>query len=103
LLTAKHDELALEEAILSVMSSLDKPASPAGEVKKAFYDELYGRTTEHKRQLRDAIISTTIGDLQRVASSYLRSDASTSVILTDAKTAASDALVDLGWTHHDLT
>jgi Zn-dependent M16 (insulinase) family peptidase len=103
LLTEKHDELALEEAILSVMSSLDKPASPAGEVKKAFYDELYGRTAEHKRQLRDAIISTTIDDLQRVASTYLRLDASTSVILTDAKTAASDELVDLGWTQHDLT
>jgi Zn-dependent M16 (insulinase) family peptidase len=102
LLTAKHDESALEEAILSVVSSLDKPASPAGEVKKAFYDELYGRTAEHKRQLRDAIISTTIDDLQRVASTYLRSDASTSVILTDAKTAASDTLVDLGWTHYDL-
>ena len=102
-MTAKHDELALEEAILSVMSSLDKPASPAGEVKKAFYDELYGHTAEHKRQLRDAIISTTIDDLQRVASTYLRPDASTSVILTDAKTAASDALVDLGWMHHDLT
>ena len=85
------------------MSSLDKPASPAGEVKKAFYDKLYGRTTEHKRLLRDAIISTTIDDLQRVASTYLRSDASTSVILTDAKTAASDKLVDLGWTHYDLT
>ena len=103
LLTAKHDDLALEEAILSVMSSLDKPASPAGEVKKAFYDELYGRTAEHKRQLRDAIISTTIDDLQRVASTYLRPDASTSVILTDAKTASSDALVDLSWTHFDLT
>ena len=103
LLTAKHDESALEEAILSVVSSLDKPASPAGEVKKAFYDKLYGRTAEHKRLLRDAIISTTIDDLQRVASTYLRSDASTSVILTDAKTAASDTLVDLGWTHYDLT
>ncbi len=103
LMTAKHDELALEEAILSVMSSLDKPASPAGEVKKAFYDELYGRTTEQKRQVRDAIISTTIDDLQRVASNYLRSDLGTSVVLTDAKTASSEALVDLGWTHHDLT
>jgi Zn-dependent M16 (insulinase) family peptidase len=103
LLTEKHDELALEEAILSVMSSLDKPASPAGEVKKAFYDELYGRTAEHKRRLRDAVISTTINDLQRVASTYLRSDASTSVILTDAKTAASSALADLGWTNFDLT
>ena len=103
LLTANHDALALEEAILSVMSSLDKPASPAGEVKKAFYDELYGRTAEHKRQLRDTIISTTVEDLQRVASTYLRSDAGTSVILTDAKTAASDSLVNLGWTHYDLT
>ena len=103
LLTANHDALALEEAILSVISSLDKPASPAGEVKKTFYDELYGRTAEHKGQLRNAIISTTIEDLQRVASTYLRPEIGTSVILTDAKTATSSALADLGWNHYDLT
>ena len=55
LLESKADEHALEEAILSVISSLDKPASPAGEVKKAFYDALYQRTLEQKRQLREPL------------------------------------------------
>ena len=67
LLNSKADEHALEEAILSVVSSLDKPASPAGEVKKAFYDALYNRTVEQKRQLREAIINTSHDDLCRVA------------------------------------
>ena len=103
LLDAKADPHALEEAILSVISSLDKPASPAGEVKKAFYDTLYLRTADQKRQLREAIINTQHGDLCRVAETYLKPDLACSVVLTDAKSAESAALSSLGWQHHDLT
>ena len=103
LLSSKSDADALEEAILSVISSLDKPASPAGEVKKAFYDALYHRTSEQKRQLRETIISTTHDDLCRVASTYLKPEFACSVVLTDAKTAASKALHDLKWEQHDLS
>ena len=101
-LSAEPDSLALEEAILSVISSLDKPASPSGEVKKAFYDGLNGRTAGHKRALRESIVSTTLDDLRRVTDTYLKPEVGCSVILTDPKTAASQALVDLDWTHHDL-
>ena len=103
LLGSKADEHALEEAILSVISSLDKPASPAGEVKKAFYDALYQRTLEQKRQLREAIINTSHDDLCRVASTYLKPELACSVILTDAKTAESEALSKLGWQYNDLS
>ena len=103
LLESKADEHALEEAILSVISSLDKPASPAGEVKKAFYDALYQRALEHKRQLREAIISTSHDDLCRVASTYLKPELACSVVLTDAKTAESEALSNLGWQYNDLS
>jgi Zn-dependent M16 (insulinase) family peptidase len=44
LLEHTHDTLALEEAILSVISGLDKPGSPAGEAKRHFYETLFGRT-----------------------------------------------------------
>jgi Zn-dependent M16 (insulinase) family peptidase len=81
---------------------VDKPASPAGEVKKAFYDGLYGRTLEHKRELRESIISTTVDDLKRVTETYLSGKASCSVILTDAKTAVSKPLTELGWTYRDI-
>lgn len=103
LLNSRADAHALEEAILSVISSLDKPVSPAGEVKTAFYNTLYNRTLDHKRQLREAIISTNHHDLRRVASTYLKPDLACSVVLTDAKTAESDAFKDLGWQHNDLS
>ena len=102
LLESKADKHALEEAILSVISSLDKPASPAG-VKKAFYDALYQRTVEQKRQLREAIINTSHDDLCRVASTYLKPELACSVVLTDAKTAESEALSNLGWQYNDLS
>jgi len=88
---------------LSVISSLDKPASPAGEVKKAFYDALYERTLDQKRQVREAIINTSHDDLCRVASTYLKPELACSVVLTDTKTAESNALRSLGWQHNDLT
>jgi Zn-dependent M16 (insulinase) family peptidase len=39
----KHEWQQVEEAILGVISSLDKPASPAGEAKKHFHETLFGR------------------------------------------------------------
>ena len=103
LLSSKADSHALEEAILSVVSSLDKPASPAGEVKKAFYDALYKRTLEQKRVLREAIINPRHEDLCRVADTYLKPELACSVILTDAKSAESESLSSLGWQHHDVS
>jgi Zn-dependent M16 (insulinase) family peptidase len=103
LLNSKADSHALEEAILSVVSSLDKPASPAGEVKKAFYDALYKRTLEQKRTLREAIINTRHEDLCRVANTYLKPELACSVILTDAKSAEGESLSSLGWQHHDVS
>ena len=37
LLDGKHEWRLVEEAILGVISSIDKPGSPAGEAKDAFY------------------------------------------------------------------
>ena len=38
----------LEEAILGVVSSIDKPGSPAGEAKQAYHSALFGRTPEQR-------------------------------------------------------
>ena len=38
-LSSQHKPHQLEEAILGVIASLDKPASPAGEAKQAFYNQ----------------------------------------------------------------
>ncbi len=71
LLEGKHDYAQLEEAILGVISSLDKPASPAGSAKQAFHNELFGRTKEQRARFRRQVLAVTIDDLKAVAERYL--------------------------------
>ena len=70
-LSGTHDERLVEEAILGVISSMDKSSSPAGEAKQAFYNELFGRTLEHRLHYRKQVLGTQMADLQRVAARYL--------------------------------
>jgi len=89
MLESKHDSLALEEAILGIIGSMDKPGSPAGEAKKHFHETLFERTQEHRALFRAGIIGTTLDDLHRVASTYLTDNESSSVaVITSAQTAA---------------
>ncbi|MFW1678211.1 insulinase family protein [Pontibacter sp. JAM-7] len=89
LLESEHDYQKLEEAILGVVSSIDKPGSPAGEAKQAFHSNLYGRSPEQRRQFRNRILAVTIDDLKRVAQTYLRSDQASVAVLTGARQAES--------------
>jgi Zn-dependent M16 (insulinase) family peptidase len=77
-----HGEQQLEEAILSVIGSLDKPGSPAGEAKVAFQNRLFGRDDAFQQRFRSRILTTTITDLQRVAQTYLDPAKASTVILT---------------------
>lgn len=72
LLNTEHNDEQLEQAILGVISSLDKPASPAGEAKQAFHNQLFGRSDEHRRQFRQRVLSVTLEDLKRVTATYLK-------------------------------
>jgi Zn-dependent M16 (insulinase) family peptidase len=81
LLTNDHEAKQLEEAILGVISSIDKPSSPAGEAKVTFHNNLHGRTPEKRREFRSAILNVSLDDLKRVAETYLLAEkASTAVI-----------------------
>lgn len=71
LLGNEHDAAQLEEAILGVIGSMDKPASPAGEAVKACFSELHGRTPALQEEMRAKLLAVTIEDLKRVASIYL--------------------------------
>lgn len=66
-----HTEQALEEAILGVIGSIDKPGSPAGEAKSTYQAELFGRTREKREAFRQRVTQVTLADLQRVARDYL--------------------------------
>ncbi|MBN2865643.1 MAG: insulinase family protein [Thiotrichales bacterium] len=79
----------VDEAILNVISSMDKPGSPAGEAKKAFYQTLYGRTHDVRMAYRQGVISTTVDELRQLAERYLSKDNASQAVLT------SSAMVDL--------
>jgi Zn-dependent M16 (insulinase) family peptidase len=71
MLDKAHEYAPLEEAILGVISSLDKPASPAGSAKQAFHNELFGRTREERAKFRSQVLAVGIDDLKRVTGKYL--------------------------------
>jgi len=88
-----HEWRQVEEAILGVISAMDKSTSPAGEAKQAFYNELFGRTREARLAYRQRVLDTTVADLQRVAGEYLRPEkASVGVISNSANAKAVSAL-----------
>lgn len=87
LLNEKHEWRQVEEAILGVISSLDKPSSPAGEAKNAFHSALYGRTAEQRQEYRQRILAVTLEDLQRVGENYLKPENASTAIITSPQHA----------------
>lgn len=94
LLDNDHEYRQLEEAILGVIGSMDKPGSPAGEAKAAFHNELHGRTREKLQKFRQRVLEVTIDDLKRVTESYLKQGEASVAVITSAATR--DEVGDLG-------
>ncbi|HEY5604221.1 MAG TPA: insulinase family protein [Gammaproteobacteria bacterium] len=94
LLTEKHEWRQVEEAILGVISGIDKPSSPAGEAKNAFQNTLFGRTPEKRRYYRSRILKVSLDDLKRVANTYFDPAKASTAVITNATTL--DQLGDLG-------
>ena len=86
LLENDHEQEKLEEAIMGVVSSFDKPSSPAGEAKNAFHSALFGRTPEQRQAFRKKILTVTIEDLKQVAKTYLKGTESSQVVLSNQAT-----------------
>ncbi len=88
LITGEASEAQLEEAVLGVVSSIDKPGSPAGEAKATYLNNFFGRTPEQRDEYRRAILNVKLDDLIRVAQTYLQDSSVAKVaIVTDAKGA----------------
>ena len=87
LLGEKHEWRQVEEAILGVVSNLDKPSSPAGEAKDAFHNALYGRTAEQRRRHRQRVLSVTLEDLKRVGERYLKPSQASVAVITHSQMA----------------
>lgn len=87
LLEEEHPDSKLEEAVMGVVSSIDKPGSPAGEAKQAYHNALFGRTPEQRRRFRSRILAVTMADLQRVAKTYLLDQPASVAVITDTQKA----------------
>lgn len=86
-LNDKHEWRQVEEAILGVISGMDKSSSPAGEAKQAFYNELFGRTREQRLAFRARVLATQVEDLQRVAATYLQADKASIGVISNIQQA----------------
>jgi Zn-dependent M16 (insulinase) family peptidase len=73
---------SIEESILGIIGSLDKPGSPAGEAKQEFHAQLTGRTQEKREKYRERITQVQADDLRRVAETYLIPEKASSAIVT---------------------
>jgi len=90
-----HQWRQVEEAILGVISAIDKPASPAGEAKQTFHAELYGNSREIREQFRARVLEVTLTDLQRVAATYLTADRANTAVISNPERAAEVANLGL--------
>lgn len=85
--TAVSDQ-GLEEAVLGVVSSIDKPGSPAGEAKQDHHSNAFGRTLAQRRLFRQRVLAVTATDLQRVCDCYLNKGGASVAVLSNAAKAA---------------
>lgn len=94
-----HSAQALEEAVLGVIGSMDKPGSPAGEAKQAFQNLLFNRSDEQRRRFRQRIVSVGIEDLRRVAKTYLTPERRSAAVISHSGSADK---VPATYTHYKL-
>ena len=84
----------LEEAVLGVISSIDKPISPAGGALSAYQNTLHGCTPAHRQAFRSAVLQVSLFDLQRVARQYLLNQESSEAVVASAALLADPYFTD---------
>ena len=94
MLEGKHEWRQVEEAILGIIGSIDKPASPAGEARQAYHNRLHGRSRDQLQAYRQAVLKVTLNDLKRVAQTYLDPAGASTAVITSA--AMLEQMGDLG-------
>jgi Zn-dependent M16 (insulinase) family peptidase len=90
----------VEEAILGVIGSIDKPGSPAGEARDAFFNSLFGRTPEQRKRYRQRVLEITAEDIRQVGERYLRPGTASVAVITHG--AQQGLCTELGLELHTL-
>lgn len=100
LLNAEITDAMLEEAVLGVVSSLDSPGSPSGEIRQAFHHHLFGRETAHRQNMRRRYLEVRVEDLKRVAGNYLTAVPSRAVVTHEHQLGVIDGQFDITRINH---
>lgn len=95
LINTEQHAYQLEEAILGLVSSMDKPGSPAGEAIGSCYALLHGRRPAFRKEMRERLLQVTLEDIKRVAKQYLIDQNPTKSVV--APVAKKQLLSDLGF------
>ncbi len=72
--TATFDAQWIEEAILSIVSSIDKPLTAPALARSAFYSERSGRSRQDYMQYKQRIMSVDQTAISKVANKYFNQD-----------------------------
>ena len=70
----------LEEGILGVISSIDKPMSPAGEAGSDFLNLIQGKSQDERLEFRARVKECTLSDLKKMATKYFDGDSKRAVL-----------------------
>lgn len=73
----------VDEGILSVISSLDKPLSPAGEARVSYFNQYFARSFSQQQAFRQRILACSVDDLIDVADRYLTGTAQDVVVCSE--------------------
>ena len=98
--SGNHGDHQLEEAILGVIASLDKPSSPAGEAKQAYYNHRFGRDLDLRKRFRQRVLDTSMEDLRNAVATYFDPNKASIGIISNAE--AADRLAPLGIERIDI-
>lgn len=85
--TGDFNDEHVEQSILGVVSSLDRPGSPAGEVKTAYQNQLFSRTDQFRRRYRERLLSVSKDEVIRVAEQYFDSENRSEAVVTSGDNA----------------
>jgi Zn-dependent M16 (insulinase) family peptidase len=77
----------VEQSVLGVIGSLDKPGSPAGEVKGAYQNRLFNRSDDFRKQYREHLLSVSKEQLVNLADQYFTEENKSSAVVTDSAKA----------------
>jgi Zn-dependent M16 (insulinase) family peptidase len=71
ILNDAKDESLVEQSILGIIGSMDRPSSPAGEAKSIHHALKAGRTPARRLAYRQGLLAVTLADVKRVIETYL--------------------------------